>query len=83
MSLDINRYLDSGATNHLTAYPSNLMIRSEFSGPNQVHVGDVKGLSIKHIGKSVFSFPFLMSKSLTLNQLLHVPKINKNLFECF
>ena len=78
-SSNVEWYPDSGATNHLTADYSNLMSSSEFCGTDQVHMGNGKGLSIKHIGSSTFSSPFVSSKSLTLKHLLHVPEIRKNL----
>lgn len=37
---DDNWYHCSGATNHLTADVSNLMTKSEFLGPKQVHMGN-------------------------------------------
>ena len=75
---DMNWYPDSGATNHLTADSTNLMTQTEFFGTDKVHIGDGKGLSIKHIGQSSFPSPYV-SKILSLNNLLHVPKITKNL----
>ena len=69
---------DSGATNHITSDPTNLMTKAEFFGSDQVHIGNGKGLSIKHIGHSKFTSPFLSPKTLSLKQLLHVPEICKN-----
>ncbi|RVW50500.1 Retrovirus-related Pol polyprotein from transposon TNT 1-94 [Vitis vinifera] len=68
---DDNWYPDSGASNHVTPNPANLMKSAEFAGQNQVHVGNGTGLSIKHIGQSEFLSPF-SSKPLLLNHLLHV-----------
>lgn len=70
-------YPDSGATNHITSNQTNLTSKSEFVGPEQVHIGDGQGLSIKHIGSSAFSSPYT-SKTMSLNSLLHVPQITKN-----
>ena len=75
---DTNWYPDSGATNHVTADQSNLTAKTEFFGPDQVYVGNGKGLEIKHIGHSSFISPY-SSKILTLHNLLHVPTITKNL----
>ena len=76
---DENWYPDSGATNHLTAEVSNLMDKNEFHGLEQVHMGNGKGICIRHIGDSMFSSPFVPSKTLSLSHLLHVPEITKNL----
>lgn len=37
---DDSWYPNSGATNHLTAYASNLMTKSKFHGLEQVHMGN-------------------------------------------
>lgn len=50
---------DSGATNHVTSEGSNLMVKSELYGPDQVYKGDGKDLTIAHIGHSMFSSPAL------------------------
>lgn len=44
---------------------------------DQVHIRNGQGLPIHHTGNSLFSHP---SKSLALNNILHVPSITKNLF---
>eukprot|EP00261_Vitis_vinifera_P033090 XP_019074333.1 PREDICTED: heterogeneous nuclear ribonucleoprotein A1-like 2 [Vitis vinifera] len=40
---DDNWYPDSGASNHVTPNPANLMKSAEFAGQNQVHVGNGTG----------------------------------------
>ena len=55
---DCNWYPDSGATNHLTADPDNLIHKANYFGPEQVHMGNGKGLQIKSVGHSVFHSPF-------------------------
>ncbi|RVX06732.1 Retrovirus-related Pol polyprotein from transposon TNT 1-94 [Vitis vinifera] len=40
---DDNWYPDSGASNHVTPNPENLMKSAEFAGQNQVHVGNGTG----------------------------------------
>lgn len=50
-----------------------------YNGPEQVHFGNCMGLSIKHVGQSSFSSPFVSSKVFTLKNLLHVPSTTKNL----
>lgn len=57
-------YPDSSATNHVTADATNLMQKTKYHGPEQVHVGNGKGLAIKHIGNSsITSFPILLKLS--------------------
>ena len=75
---DTNWYPDSGASNHVTFDATNLMTKVEYYKSNQVHIGNSMGLSIKHVGQSVFSSPYT-SRILSLKQLLHVPTITKNL----
>ena len=55
---DTNWYLDSGASNHVTFDATNLMTKAEYYGSDQVHIGNGMGLSIKHVGQSVFSSPY-------------------------
>ena len=62
----------------MTSNPANLIKSVEFTGQDQVHVGNGTILSIKHIGQSEFLSPF-SSKPLLLNHLLYVPFITKNL----
>ena len=55
-----------------------MLTSSEFEGPDQVHIGNGSGMQIQHIGNSSLH----SSKSNTifnLRNLLHVPKITKNL----
>ena len=74
---DYNWYPDTGATNHLTSDLSNLNLQSEeYVGTSQIHVGNGAVLAITHIGSS--SLPS-SSKSFTLQNVLHVPHITKNL----
>ncbi|KAF7833293.1 Retrovirus-related Pol polyprotein from transposon TNT 1-94 [Senna tora] len=72
-------YPDSGATNHVTANAQNLMTSADYSGQEQLHVGNGAGLNIQHIGHSSLKSPFNSSVTLHLNNLLHVPNITKNL----
>lgn len=71
-------YPNSGASNHVTLEVSNLMQMKDYFGPEQVYVGNGKGLSIKHIGQSNFCSTYT-STILSLKHLLHVPEITKNL----
>jgi hypothetical protein len=72
-----NWYPDSGATHHLTFDLSNLNISSEdYTGSNQVHMGNGIDLSIHHIDDTLLSSP---NASFLLHNMLHVPSIMKNL----
>jgi len=75
---DDSWYPDTGATHHLTHDLGNLMIKNEYNGGERVHVGDGTTLTISHTGHSSFS-----SKNphihFTLQNLLYVPNITKNL----
>ena len=77
-SSDADWYPDSGATNHVTSELQNLDLKTEYHGSEQLHIGDGKGLLIKHIGQSSFQSPF-SSHKLDLKTLLHIPEITKNL----
>ena len=72
-----NWYINYGATHHVTASPQNLMNEVPTSGNEQVFLGNGQGLPIT--GSTVFNSPFASNVKLTLNNLLHVPHITKNL----
>ncbi|KAH0765347.1 hypothetical protein KY285_001218 [Solanum tuberosum] len=71
-----NWYPDSGATHHITPIFLSLHHVEDYKGMDQVHIGNGQGLPIHHTGNSLFSHP---SKSLALNNILHVPSITKRL----
>ena len=48
----------------ITSDATNLMTKDEYYGLDQVHIGNDLGLSIYHVGQSVFSSP-CTSKILT------------------
>ena len=73
---DTNWDPDSRASNHVTSDATNLMTKTEYYGLDQVYIGNGMGLSIKHVGQTVFSSPYT-SKILSLKQLFHVPTITK------
>uniref|UniRef100_A0A803P7H9 Reverse transcriptase Ty1/copia-type domain-containing protein n=1 Tax=Cannabis sativa TaxID=3483 RepID=A0A803P7H9_CANSA len=75
---DSNWYPDSGATNHCTPEQQHLTHGAEYDGAEKLFVGNGTGLSIQHVGQSLFSTPY-SSKFVLLNNLLHVPDITKNL----
>jgi hypothetical protein len=72
-----NWYLDTDATHHLTNDIQNLNLSSEeYTGQDQICIGNGKGLSIKHSGSATISFS---RHKFLLKQLLHVPHICRNL----
>jgi len=74
-----NWYIDSEATHHVTASPQNLMNEVPTSGNEHVFLGNGQGLPIISTGSAIFQSPFASNVKLTLNNLLHVPHITKNL----
>lgn len=70
---------DSGATNHVTAEPRNMYHGSEYSGSDQLYVENGTGLSIQRIGNTFVKSPINSSISFSLNNMLLVPSITKNL----
>lgn len=77
LAYDSSWYVDSGASSHITPEPQNLMTKNEYNGQEMVHVGNGAGLEINSIGHSFVKTSH--SKPLILHDLLHVPKITKNL----
>jgi transposase InsO family protein len=74
---DPNWYTDTGATHHLTSDLANLNVHAEeYTGTDQIRVGNGKGLPVAHIGTTSLSTPH---SSLILKDVLHVPQITKNL----
>jgi hypothetical protein len=70
-------YPDTGATHHITNDLQNLNLsHEEYTGQDQIRVGDGTGLPISHTGSASLS---LSRRSCLLNQLLRVPQICKNL----
>ena len=69
-------YVDSGATSHVTYELDNLSIRSDYKGKGKLYVGDGNPLTISNIGSSYIASN---SHPLALHNILHVPKITKNL----
>ena len=61
-----------GASHHVTSQLSNLSLPQSYEGPDDIVIGDGSGLQITHIG-SMYLSPF------TLNDVLCVPSIHKNL----
>ena len=77
MTNDLNWYPDTGATHHITSDLNNLNLQhEEYTGPEQVHVGNGQGLPIHHLGSSFINSPHA---TFLLKNILHVPSIQKNL----
>ena len=70
---------ESGASFHVTGDATNIHESLSFDGPEQIFIGNGQGLDIHSSGSSVFSSPIKPQITLTLNHLLHVPTITKNL----
>jgi histone deacetylase 1/2 len=75
--VDPNWYSDTGATDHITSDLDRLSFRERYNGTDNVQVGNGAGLHIEHIGQS--SVNTSAEKPLALRNVLHVPKITKNL----
>ncbi|XP_019051798.1 PREDICTED: uncharacterized protein LOC109114113 [Nelumbo nucifera] len=69
-------YPNSGATHHLTQDLENLQNKSEYSGPNQVTIGNETSLRFLSIGSSSLQYTH---HSFALHNIYHVPHITKNL----
>jgi hypothetical protein len=67
-------YPDTGANNHITADYGNLNLHAEdYTGQDQVRIGNGQALHIHHIGSSILcSF----NKNFFLKNILHVPHIS-------
>jgi hypothetical protein len=70
--------LDTGATDHLTSDLERLHVHEHYGGKDQVQVANGSGLSILHIGHSN-----LAGSSLHLKDILHVPRIRKDLLSVY
>lgn len=75
ISVEQQWYTDTGAIDHITSDLSNLLIRSEYQGPDKVSVGNGVGLHISHVGSSHVSTP---SATFNLNNMLCAPNMSAN-----
>ena len=55
--VDTNWYFDSGSTDHITNSLEQLSTRDKYNGQEQIHAANGKGMSIDHIGDTVFHTP--------------------------
>uniref|UniRef100_A0A2N9GSE4 Uncharacterized protein n=1 Tax=Fagus sylvatica TaxID=28930 RepID=A0A2N9GSE4_FAGSY len=74
-------YPDTSATNHMTADLQNLNLSAEdYTGQDQVRVGNGQGLYIHHIGSSILCSS---NQDFFLKNILHVPSISQNLLSVY
>jgi histone deacetylase 1/2 len=73
---DVNWYVDTGATDHVTNDMERLTTKERYAGGDQIHVANGAGLSITHVGHSSIAGSV---RPLYLNKILYAPKINKHL----
>ncbi|KAL5834537.1 hypothetical protein ACOSQ4_014034 [Xanthoceras sorbifolium] len=76
---DSTWYMDSGATNHITPDFNNLVISNEYKGQERVAVGNGHKIPISYIGSSMIRSSTIPHAHLTLDKMLYVPQITKNL----
>nr|CAE05450.3 OSJNBa0073E02.10 [Oryza sativa Japonica Group] len=74
--VDTNWYLDTAATDHITGELKKLTTKERYHGNEQVHAANSAGMSISHIGRTIFHTP---NRNLALNNVLYIPKAKKNL----
>lgn len=70
------RYVDSGATHHLTADASNIASASSYGGSESVTTANGEGMQIHKTGSSLVQVP---NNNFTLKDILHVPLASQNL----
>jgi len=68
--------MDSSATDHITGELERLTMRNKYHGGDQIHAADGTGMEIANVGHSILCSP---SRSLHLNNILHVPQAHKSL----
>ena len=71
-----NLFVDSGATHHITNSLQNLDIAQDYTGGDEVNIGNATSISIRHTGSSQYK---TLSGIFRLKNLLHVPEITRNL----
>ncbi|XP_010495807.1 PREDICTED: uncharacterized protein LOC104772950 [Camelina sativa] len=74
--------MDSGSTHHMTSDLSNLALHQPYNGSDGILIGDGTGLPITHTGSLTLTLPS-SSRNLTLNRVLCVPNIKKNLISVY
>jgi hypothetical protein len=74
--VDMNWYMDSGATDHIMSELNKLAIRDKYNGAEKVHTTSGSSMEISHTCKSFSHTP---THTFKLCNILHVPKAIKNL----
>jgi hypothetical protein len=72
----VDWFPDTDANQHVTPDIATLTASELYLGNDNLHVGDVKGLPISHLGHTKIYKPY---RSFTLSNVLHVPAIMKPL----
>ena len=67
-------YSDSGGTHHITPDPCLLNFSMSYTGSDQLHIGNGKGLKIHSSSSNAIPSSFY---PLKLNNIFYVPKIPK------
>ena len=75
-----NWLLDSGATHHITSDLNNLSMHQPYHGNDDVLIADGSTLSISHTGSSLIP---TYTRDLSLQKILCVPNIDKNLISVY
>lgn len=76
---DQSWYPDTGTLAHTIDDLENLINKTDYNLGDPIHLGNGNALTVKHIGNSTIQFPFDSNTSFKLNNILHVPQIQKNL----
>jgi hypothetical protein len=71
-----NWYLDFDTTDHITGELEKLTMHDRYTGNDQIHAANDAGMEIVYVGKSVLP---TSTRSLHLENVLHVPHAHKNL----
>ncbi|KAL4271507.1 hypothetical protein GQ457_13G011150 [Hibiscus cannabinus] len=71
-------FVDSSASHHVSPDSNNLLNSSYYSGPGKLTVDNGKTLAISRIGQYAL-ISSSSSRTLHLNNVLHVPSVTKNL----
>jgi len=74
--VDTNWYVDSGASDHVTADLEKMSVRDKYGGHDQVHTANGSGMRISNIGHASLHTPV---RNLLLRNILHVPSAHKSL----
>jgi hypothetical protein len=74
--VNINWYIDTGATDHVTCEVEKLHVYDRYNENVQIHTASGAGMDIRHIGQSIIRTP---NHDWHLKNILHVPSASKSL----